>query len=72
LISVAGWLNISNMKETNQSLAQKTSLMAAKKVRQAKAYALLRSGQKTQESMFLIQPSTFQEIKVTHCVLSFD
>jgi len=60
------------MKATNRSLAQKTSLMAAKKARQEKTRALLRSGQKTQESMFLIQPSTFKEIKVVHRVLSFD
>lgn len=46
--------------------------MVAKKARQEKSRTLVRSGQKPQESMFLIQPSVFDEIKVIHRVLSFD
>jgi len=60
------------MKASNQAISQKTSLTVAKKARQEKSRMLVRSGQKSQESMFLIQPSIFEEIKVVHRVLSFD
>jgi len=60
------------MKAPNQVIAQQSRLMAAKKARQERSRTLVRSGQKSQKSMFLIHSSIFEEIKVTHRVLSFD
>ena len=60
------------MKSNQQAFDQENALLAAKKARQEKARALVKSGQKSQQSMFLIQPSTAKAVKVVHRVLSFD
>jgi ATP-dependent Clp protease ATP-binding subunit ClpA len=51
---------------------QENALMAAKKARQESSRALVNQGKKTQQSMFLIQPSTVSKTRVVHRVLSFD
>ena len=60
------------MKSNQLAFDQGNTLLAAKKARQEKARELVRSGQVTQQSMFLIQPSTAKAVKVVHRVLSFD
>lgn len=47
-------------------------LEAAKREGQAKSRALVESGERSQESMFLISKSLVKEATVRHRVLSFD
>lgn len=56
---------------TNKSLRD-TALDAAKRGRQARSRALVESGARTQESMFLIAPAIVKTIKVKHRATSFD
>jgi hypothetical protein len=63
---------MTGMKTQRHVLDQETGLMAAKKARQMKSRALVNSGVKTQQSMFLIQPAIVHKTTVTHRVLSFD
>jgi hypothetical protein len=60
------------MKSHQQAFDQENTLLAAKKARQEKSRALVRAGQVSQQSMFLIQPATARAVKVVHRVLSFD
>jgi hypothetical protein len=48
-----------------------TLLAAAKRDRQAEARAAVKSGERSQESMFLISKSLVKEATVRHRVLSF-
>jgi len=60
------------MKTARHLLDSNNALMTAKKARQEKVRSQIRAGQKTQQSMFLIQPSVVKEVSVIHRVLSFD
>jgi len=60
------------MKSQKHLLDQESMLMVAKKARQVVSRALVQSGLKSQQSMFLIQPATVKKTKVVHRVLSFD
>lgn len=51
--------------------AKDAVLTAAKRERQAVSRARVQSGERTQESMFLIAPSAAKTAKVRHRVLSF-
>lgn len=60
------------MNRSQETLVSEDVLRAAKKQRQERSRARVKSGERTQESMFLIAPEIAQKIKVTHRVLSFD
>jgi hypothetical protein len=60
------------MKSQKHVLDQESTLMAAKKARQVVSRVLVQSGLKSQQSMFLIQPTTVKKTTVVHRVLSFD
>lgn len=63
---------MSPMNSQPHVIDQENALMAAKMARQDKSRALVKHGTKTQQSMFLIQPSTVSKTRVVHRVLSFD
>lgn len=60
------------MEMKNQEPLRDVALEAAKREYQDKSRALVRSGERTQESMFLISPALAKAATVRHRVLSFD
>lgn len=59
------------MKINHQDPLRDVALEAAKRERQAKSRAQVRSGERSQESMYLIAPALVKTATVRHRVLSF-
>ena len=54
------------MKTKATKFVRDEQLEAAKRERQARSRALVRSGERTQESMFLISPQIARSLKIRH------
>ena len=60
------------MEMKNQEPLRDVALEAAKREYQEKSRALVRSGERSQESMYFIAPALVKAATVRHRVLSFD
>lgn len=60
------------MKTNHHPPLRDIALEAAKRERQARSRAQVRSGERSQESMYFIAPALVKTATVRHRVLSFD